>query len=185
MDRKRTFVLASVFAALVALTSDAFAQARGNLPAPTPAKMRLSEATAAAKKWKPDAILLQIGGGRVGAEGLLPYWDYGFYSATAKTCAVIQIIPNVPPNIEESGGPTCAGPELKEFMDSEQAMKIARSNGITAPLATMYVSVSSSGRGTAAKAVWSVMDGGGVKAGDVLLDIDGVSGAILSKTTQR
>jgi hypothetical protein len=175
----------SLLVSFLALGDSAFAQARGNLPAPSEAKAKLTAATAAAKAWKADAILIQIVGRRIGVEGTIPTWDYGFWSATAKTCLVVNIYVRPPASTQESGGAICSAPELKEFIDSGQAMKIARSNGITAPTATMVVSTSPGIRGAPAKTIWNVMDNAGVKTGDVMLDIDAVSGAILHKTVQR
>jgi hypothetical protein len=41
------------------------------------------------KKWKADAILIQVAGSRIGADGKHIAWEYGFCSAAAKTCAVV------------------------------------------------------------------------------------------------
>jgi len=58
-------------------------------------------------------------------------------------------------------------------------MVIARRSGITKPLASMAVSVERN------RATWTIMDAGGVAPGDVILEIDAMSGAIISKITQR
>ena len=147
-------------------------------PVPTTAKPNLGAALNGGKKWKPDAILIQVVGSRIGADGKHIAWEYGFYSAAAKTCAVVYVAGNQS-HAEESGGPTCQAPELKDFMDSDQAMAIARRSGITKPLASMAVSVEGN------RTTWTVMDAGGVAPGDVILEIDAMSGAIVSKITQR
>ena len=77
----------------------------------------------------------------------------------------------------ESGGAICEEPQLGDFMDSDQAMKIARANGITAPKATMVVSMSARGK----RPLWVVMDGAGMKTGEMSLDIDARTGAVLNK----
>ena len=162
------------------------AQARRATPLPPSlAKAKLAEATAAAKKWKADAVLIQVVGSRVGAAGLHVAWDYGYWAPSAKGCLVVNIgPPGSPPFVQESGGPECQAPELKgEFMDSDRAMAIARSNGITAPTSNMGVSMTPMRGGT--RTVWLVMDGGGTAPGNVLLDIDAQTGAVLNKTTQR
>ena len=174
----------AVLVCLVAHPGVASGQARGRgtpIP-PTPAKARLVEATAAAKNWKADARLLQVAARAVGAEGLHVAWDYGFYSPAAKNCLVVNVVPGMAPNNRESGGAACGGPELKEFMDSVQALKIARSNGITSATVTMFATVSPTRQGE--RAVWTVMDGSGMKPGEVMLDIDAVTGAIVGKRTQ-
>jgi hypothetical protein len=147
--------------------------------APTTAKTNLADALAGGKKWKADAILIQVVGTRIGPEGKNISWEYGFYSASAKTCAIVYVARGQS-MAKESGEPaTCQAPELKEFMDSDQAMGIARKNGITKPLASMAASVERS------RPTWNVMDGGGTSSGDVIVEIDGVTGAILGKITQK
>ena len=94
-------------------------------PVPTTAKSNLGAALNGGKKWKADAILIQVAGSRIGADGKHIAWEYGFYSAAAKTCAVVYVAGGQS-HAEESGGPTCQAAELKYFMDSEQAMVIAR-----------------------------------------------------------
>ena len=160
--------------------SEIAAQGRRGAPVPPSlAKARLAAATTAAKAWKPDAVLIQIGGRGVGPDGMRVIWDYGYWSATAKTCVVVNVVP-AGASTDESGGAACQAPELKEpFIDSDRAMTIARMSGITAPTATMFLSASGKG------SVWAVMDGGGTASGNVLLDIDAVSGAVLNKTSQR
>jgi hypothetical protein len=147
--------------------------------APTTAKANLADALAGGKKWKADAILIQVVGTRIGADGKNVSWEYGFYSASAKTCAIVYVAKGQS-MAKESGEPaTCQAPELKEFMDSDQAMGIARKNGITKPLASMAASVEAN------RATWNVMDGGGAASGDVILEIDATSGSIVSKITQK
>jgi hypothetical protein len=63
-------------------------------------------------------------------------------------------------------------------MDSDQAIGIARKNGIAKPLATMVVRVEAN------RAIWMVMDGDGTERGDLTLSIDAATGAIVKKTTQ-
>jgi hypothetical protein len=111
------------------------------------AKAKLSDAAAAAKKWRGDAILIQIASRSVQEGGVTAAWDYGFWSSSAKTCAVIKVFPAVAPTVQESGGAICQEPELPTtFIDSDQALKIARANGVTSPTVTMIVSTSA-GRG--------------------------------------
>ena len=146
--------------------------------APTTAKTNLADALAGGKKWKTDAILIQAVASRVGTDGKQISWEYGFYSASAKTCAVVYVARGQS-HAQESGGPTCQAPELKDFMDSDRAMEIARRSGITKPLGTMAASVEKN------RPTWTVMDGGGVATGDVILEIDAMTGGIISKITQR
>jgi hypothetical protein len=151
----------------------------GQAVAPTTAKANLADALIGGKKWKADATLIQVVGTRIGADGKNISWEYGFYSASAKTCAIVYVAKGQS-MAKESGEPaTCQAPELKDFMDSDQAMGIARKNGVTKPLASMAASVERN------RATWNVMDGGGVTSGDVILEIDAVTGTILGKITQK
>jgi hypothetical protein len=146
---------------------------------PSLAKAKLTEATAAAKKWKADAVLIQVAGNGIGDDGMEVLWDYGFYSPAAKTCLVVNVANTT--TQQESGGEMCESPELTDFMDSDQAIAIARKNGVTAPKVTMVVSASALRKGGV---TWTVMDAAGMKSGNIMLDIDAKTGAILSKTKQ-
>ena len=148
--------------------------------APSLAKAKLKEATGAALKWRNDAVLIQIVARNIGVEGTAVLWDYGFYSKSAKTCLVVRVASTV--FTTESGGEICENPALTgDFMDSDQAIKLARANGITHPTATMAVSVSPRTK----RPFWSVMDERGMKPGNVMLELDGATGKVLHKTTQR
>ena len=148
---------------------------------PSLAKAGLSDAIAAGKKWKPDARLIQVEGHVTGDAGTTLAWRYGFYSPAAKSCAVIYVHAGQS-HVTEAPGEDCQSAELKEFMDSDEALKKARSNGVTAPDVTMAAHLESTAQGQ--RAVWTVMDKGGVKSGNVILDIDAQTGAVLNKTTQ-
>src|SRR5688572_15896802 len=102
---------------------------RGTPVAPSLAKARLADAVAVAKKWRSDAILIQISGYGIGSDGLRVIWDYGYWSTAAKTCLIVNIAPGNAPQTRESGGPMCEEAELKQpFIDSDQAMKVARTD---------------------------------------------------------
>jgi len=147
-------------------------------PVPTTAKANLATALAGGKKWKADAILIQVVGATTPADGKNLSWEYGFYSPSAKASALVYVAGGLL-KTQASSGPSCLAPELKEFMDSDQAMGIARRNGITKPLASMTASVERN------RPTWTVMDGGGEAPGDVILEIHGTTGAVVDKITQR
>jgi len=154
---------------------------KGTPLAPSLAKAKISVATAAARKWKSDAVLIQIAAGNIGEDGMAVMWDYGFWSATARTCAVVNVYAGGATDVRESGGETCESPALPEsIVDSDEAMKVARANGLTQPKATMIVSALP-GRGT----FWSVMDAHGMTTGDAMIDIDAESGKFKKKTHQQ
>jgi hypothetical protein len=147
---------------------------------PVLAKAHLTEASTAAKNWKADAVLIQVAGRTNGDQGL-SYWDYGFYSKTATTCLVVRVAATT--SAQESGGPMCESDPLAEFMDSDQAIKLARANGITAPSASMVVRMSAMEKPS--RPIWSVYDDGGTKPGNVMLDLDATTGAVRSKIVQK
>lgn len=171
----RVFCVSMVMSLLVAIQAVIAQTAR---PVPTTAKANLATALAGGKKWKADAILIQVVGPSTPADGKNLSWQYGFYSPSARTCAVVYVAQGQTRAVE-SGGPSCVASELKEFMDSDQAMGIARKNGLTKPIASMAASVERN------RPTWTVMDGGGVAPGDVILEIHGTTGAVVDKITQR
>src|SRR5687768_15745765 len=89
-------------------------QAEARRIAPSLAKAKISEAGVAAKQWKPDAVLIQVAASGVGEDGMHVLWDYGFYSAAAKTCLVVNVAGTT--TTRESGGQICESAELKEFI---------------------------------------------------------------------
>ena len=151
-------------------------------PAPSLAKTKLAEANATAKEWKPDAVLIQVAARDVGQDGMQMFWDYGFYSAAAKTCLVVNAAGSETHSVE-SGGPGCESAAVGEFMDSDRAQEIARKNGIKKPKTSMVVNLSLDPKGD--RTVWSIMDGSGMERGDVILDLDASTGQVVSKITQQ
>jgi hypothetical protein len=145
------------------------------------AKAKITEATAAAKNWKPDAVLIQIAKGRIGDDGKAIMWDYGYWSAAAKTCAVVNVSANGASNVRESGGESCEAPELRDFMDSDQAIKIARDHGVKAATVTMIAATAP----RSGASIWTIMDDAGMKAGNVMLDLHATSGKVLNTTSQK
>jgi hypothetical protein len=182
---RKTFTALVVAFALSVFTSPLSATPQqpastGAKVAPSLAKAKLKDATAAALKWRTDAVLIQILARNIGVEGTAVLWDYGFYSKSARTCLVVRVASTV--FTTESGGEACESPALTgEFMDSDQAIKLARANGITHQTATMVVSISPLTK----RPFWSVMDERGMKPGNVMLDLDGATGKVLHKTTQK
>ena len=172
-----------MFAVLLAAgSSGLLAQTRGTPPPAVLAKARLTEAIAAGKRWKADAVLIQVAN-RFVTDGKAFMWDYGFWSSSAKSCAVVNVAANGQSAAQPSGDARCEAPELTEFMDSDKAFALARSNGITAARVTMLAAAS--GLKGVNRAVWTVMDEAGMKPGNLMLDLHAASGAVLSKTTQR
>ena len=150
---------------------------KGTPVPPTTAKVNVTVAIAAAKKWKADAILTQIGGSRT-VDGKRVSWDYGFYSASSKLCALVQAF-NGQALARPANDAGCEKVELKEFMDSDQAIGFARKNGVSKPQNNMMLSV------VKGKPAWMVADAGGVASGDVIVFVDAATGALIDKIRQQ
>lgn len=152
----------------------------GNATPLTPvlAKAHLADAAAAAKKWHSDAFLIQVAARNVKDDGTVPWWEYGAYSPSAKTCLVITFVRGNA-STEESGGASCAAGALPEFIDSDQVIKIARANGITHQSVAMFVSESTRRPG---QANWSVIENGMREPGNTSMDIDGATGKVTDTT---
>jgi hypothetical protein len=174
-----------VFAlAAAAGASGVLAQTQGAASSAVLARAKLAEAIAGVKQqWKSDAVLIQVSNSYVSADGKADMWDYAFWSSSARGCVIANVVANGQAAARPSGGSECEAPELKTFMDSDKVLAIARTNGVKAARMTMAVSISTI-KGVR-QAVWVVMDGGGTDSGNVMLDIDATSGAVLSKTSQR
>jgi hypothetical protein len=167
----RRFIPLLLLSFVLFVARDAGAQSPPRL-----AKAGVPQAVAAAKRWRPDARLIQIAGSRVRADGMQSSWKYGFFSAAARTCLIVQIGAAV--RTTEAGGPLCESPPLGDFMDSDAAIHIARKNGIERANVTMVVSMVPAPGGP--RPVWIVMEGGGMRMGDVSVDIDAETGKILN-----
>ena len=143
------------------------------------AKAHLTEAIAAAKKWRSDAFLIQIEGSGVTDEGKRMFWNYGAYSPSGKKCAVINVM-NGQSHAEESGGPECADAQLPaDFLDSDAAMKIAKQNGITKKDVSMGLISSPRNKG---RFIWMFIEESMRNKGDLELDVDAVSGKVEDST---
>ena len=143
---------------------------------PVTAKASLNAALAAAKKWQADAVLIQVVGTRVNPDGTRMYWDFGVYSASAKKCAIINVV-NGQSQAQEAGGPECADPGIGDFIDSDKAMQIAKQNGLTKQDVQMSVSNSPHKKG---QVIWMIIEEGMRNKGDLEIDIDAATGKVLS-----
>jgi len=145
---------------------------------PVLAKAHLADAAAEARKWRPDAFVIQVAGSGVSDEGKAKnWWEYGAYSPSAKTCLVITFIRGKA-STQESGGEQCESDALGEIIDSDQAIKIARENGIAKQDVSMVAMASSLRKG---QSVWSVIEEGMRNPGNMTMDIDAKTGAVLNK----
>ena len=158
--------------------SNAAPPAQASPLVPVLAKAHLAEAAVEARKWRSDAAIIQVGARRVPDDGKVAWWEYGAWSPSAKTCLVITFIRGKV-NTQESGGEVCESDALGEIIDSDQAIKIARTNGVTKADVSMVAMASPTRKG---QAVWSVIEEGMRNSGDITIDIDGASGKVLTTT---
>ena len=167
-------LLTILFALSLFPTSHLEAQRGAPVP-PTTAKPHFANALAEARKWQADAILTQVNGTSVGADGKLAMWTFGSYSPAKKTCAIVYAA-NKEAHLQPTGDTQCEKAELKITIDSDVAMATARATGITKPKSNMAALVEKG------KAVWMVLEAGGMKPGDLVVTIDATTGAVTSKS---
>jgi len=154
-------------------TSHLVAQRGAPVP-PTTAKPHFANALAEAKKWQADAILTQVQGTAVGADGKLIFWTFGSYSPAKKACAIVYA-KDKGASVEPTRDTQCEKVELKMItIDSDAAMATARAAGITKPKSNMVATVEKG------KAVWTILEAGGMKAGDLVVTIDATTGTVIS-----
>ena len=100
-------------------------------------------------------------------------WEYGAYSRPQELLVITFYRDQA--STTESGGASCESAPLGELIDSDQAMKIARENGLTKKDISM-VAMASSARPR--ESVWSVIEEGMRNPGDINIDIDGATGKV-------
>ena len=143
------------------------------------AKSKIAAASSEAKKWKSDAYLFQVSS-YVVTDGV-SMWDYDFYSsgASGKKCLRVSFgTDDKAHTSQEDCGATVDAPLKELAVDSDKAVEIARKEGLKKPNLIVALSVGTTPAG--ARAIWSVMEGS--KPGDIIVDIDAMTGAVRSKT---
>ncbi len=89
----------------------------------------LKTATAAANRWKPDAVLTGVGSSEVKPDGTSTHWTYSFQSRSTRTCYRVVVLAagnTVPTDLGEC---TLGRPVPATFVDSPAALGAARSAG--------------------------------------------------------
>lgn len=92
------------------------------------ARAALEDATATAKKWRPDAILTSISSNSVDSEGRGAAWFYSFYSPKARSYLAVTARGRAIDTLELGTGSNVAVPA--EFIDSDGAMAEALKAGV-------------------------------------------------------
>ena len=139
------------------------------------ARADLPRVLAQGKTWQRDAILVHLSSTTVLPDGTAPEWKYAFYSpATGKRCVVTARKGGVTTKEVRLGNHT---EPLGEFVDSDQAMGVARKNGLKGGEPSMALA-----RPTGAGADgtrWLVS--GGFKDGDTSISVEARTGAFAGR----
>lgn len=126
-DRRNRFRIAALAPLLIVLL---FAIGPPGHAAGNSARAALSDATAAATKWQPDAILTSIYAANVDLEGKSTTWSYGFYSPKARSFLNVTARGRSISTLEIGTGQTERIPP--DFVDSDVILAEAVKAGIKA-----------------------------------------------------
>jgi len=159
---------AAAFAALVGLESTI------SPPAPFTARTQLTQATAAAKKWRPDAVLTHVSSLTVNPDGSAKSWIYTFYAPKTQKSLTITVAPGAALDTLEVQN-TSMQPIGEPFLDSDKAMQEAKQHDLKGNSPSMGLVV----MGFTGSAVWAV--NGGFSEGDVSVMVDGTTGAFIRR----
>jgi hypothetical protein len=158
-------VLALIGAVIVALLVAGSGLARA---ADLTARVPLPQATAAAKKWRPDATLTHVSSITVNADGSAKSWLYTFYAAHSKKSLIVTVAGTSLETLEVPN--TSMLPIGEGFIDSDQAMREAKKHDLKGSSPSMGLVV----MGFTGGPTWSV--NGGYAEGDVSVILDGKTG---------
>jgi len=125
---QKTLLISSRFQATLFLMASLMAFATSGYAAGNKARAALEDATATAKKWRPDAILTSISSNSVDAEGRGVAWFYSFYSPKARSYLAVTARGRAIDTLELGTGSNSAVPA--EFIDSDSAMAEAVKAGV-------------------------------------------------------
>lgn len=119
------------------------------------ARAALKEATAAAQKWQPDAIVTHVSTLTAKADGRASSWLYGAYSPKTKKSAILTAR-DLKIEIEPDVRTTSVDP-IGEFIDSDKALDAARKHGLKAT-ESIGMGLTLMGKATAQpRVLWSVI----------------------------
>ena len=143
-----------------------------------PAKALLGDAKTEARKWRSDAYVIQIVGRGVTDGVAMWYYDFHAPGASGKKCLRVNFGKNKQAFTQQLECET--EPEIKDFvLDSDKAVDIARKEGLTRPQLNVILTMAPTSAGP--RAIWILMEGNGMKEGDLTIDIDAQTGAIRGK----
>lgn len=94
------------------------------------AKEGVKEATAAAQKWQPDAVLTHVSTLRGQGDGKAVDWLYSFYSPKAKKSAIVTAKDKAVTDVAADVRNTSVDPLGPDFIDSDKAAEAAIKAGL-------------------------------------------------------
>lgn len=94
------------------------------------AKEAVKEATAAAQKWQPDAVLTHVSTLRGQGDGKAVDWLYSFYSPKAKKSAIVTAKDKAVTDVAADVRNTSVDPLGPDFIDSDKAAEAAIKAGL-------------------------------------------------------
>ena len=94
------------------------------------AKEAVKEATAAAQKWQPDAVLTHVSTLRGQGDGKAVDWLYSFYSPKAKKSAIVTAKDKAVTDVAADVRNTSVDPLGPDFIDSDKVAEAAIKAGL-------------------------------------------------------
>lgn len=155
-------------ACLFGVSSGAIAAKSSNAAAQPTVKAQLAAATAEAKKWQPDAVLIAVDTSTANPDGSAYTWGYLFDSPKARDQVMIMV--DDKGEVSQFPGFTAFRNPLGDFIDSDQAMAAAVAAGLKTNTFGMKMSLKSTDH-----AEWFI------PGSDLSFTIDAVTGKLLSK----
>jgi hypothetical protein len=138
------------------------------------ARTQLPQVTAAAKKWRTDAVLTNVSSLTVGPDGSASSWLYTFYAPAAKKSLSITAVVGAALDTLEVPN-TSMQPIGDVWVDSDKAMQTAKQHDLKGASPSMGLVV----MGVTGSAVWAV--NGGFAEGDVSVLLDAKTGAFIRR----
>jgi hypothetical protein len=131
------------------------------------------QAVAAARKWRPDAMLTHVSSITVNADGSAKSCLYTFYASRSKKSLIVTAAGTTLETLEVPN--TSVQPIGEGFLDSNQAMREAKKHDLKGSSPSMGLVV----MGFTGAPTWSV--NGGFAEGDVSVILDGKTGKFIRR----
>ncbi|MBI3934440.1 MAG: hypothetical protein HY316_07080 [Acidobacteria bacterium] len=127
-----------IVATLILITAALLWSPTPGYAAGSTARTALEDATAAANKWSPDAILTTVYANTVGIDGKAMAWTYGFYSPKSRKYLNLTARGRFTDTLELITGQTTS--VAADFLDSDKVMEEAVKAGVASETIRMRLS---------------------------------------------